>query len=305
MSAPTVILNSPAKINLGLRIHHRRQSDGYHYLSSIFIPISFADELSIRRLAAGESALLTTENLLPAFRRDDFERVTERGDVTKNLLYKAMKAVEAATGSLHVHLIKRIPSGAGLGGGSSNAGVFLKWAGRTSLNPPGDSTPSTLELARSLGADVPFFLQEKPALVFGTGDIMEEIRIGQGEGVLCVPPVVVPTGPAYAALKRALHTAPFPKTLPGLSEEVQRALRESDWERVRGLENDFESVVFHQFPELGRVKDSFYDCGAAYASLSGSGSALFAFARQGMKVPDLADRMGSLFPQCLFIPFTF
>lgn len=301
MSASPVIVSSPAKINLGLRIHHRRPADGYHYLSSIFIPISFADELTITPLPAGSAMRLITENLLPPSRRDDFERVSERGDVTKNLVWKAMAALEPGTGPLHVHLVKRIPSGAGLGGGSSNAGSLLKWVIRTSVIP----RSAAEGLARSLGADVSFFLHDGPALVFGTGDIIEETRIGKGEGVLCIPPVVVPTGPAYAALKRALHPAPFPKTLPGLSEEVQRALRESDWERVRGLENDFESVVFHQFPELGRVKDSFYDCGAAYASLSGSGSALFAFARQGMKIPDLADRMGSLFPQCIFTPFTF
>ncbi|MBI3395452.1 MAG: 4-(cytidine 5'-diphospho)-2-C-methyl-D-erythritol kinase [Spirochaetia bacterium] len=292
-----ITLPSPAKINIGLRIHHRRQSDGYHYLSSIFVPISFSDEIILEK---SDRMTLTTENLLPEFRRADFETVSERGpNLKKNLLWRALEVCAAHGAVYRAHLIKRIPSGAGLGGGSSNAGTVLGHCARES----GIKGSEMAVHAEALGADVPFFLAPKPQLVFGTGHIMEEIAVGAGKGILCIPDVIVPTGDAYLGLKRPLQADPLPKTLPGLSEEVRKALGESDWKKVRGLENDFEEVVFSRFPELGRVKERFYHHGAAYASLTGSGSALFALVSDDSDA--LLAQMTNAFPGFVFQTFSF
>ncbi len=290
---------SPVKINLGLEIFHRRPPDGYHCLASIFIPISFGDEIEIQDAPADR---FTSENLLPPDRQNDFEAVSERGDLARNLVWRALRARDpAARPGIAVHLRKRVPAGSGLGGGSSNAGqVFRFMAARE-----GSAPQSFSNLARAIGSDVPFFLYDGPMLVTGTGDCLVRIRVGPGLGVLCLPAVAINTAAAYQDLKRTLQETPPPKSMSSLSGAVHRALERSDWVQVRNLKNDFEEPVFARHPELAAIKAAMYRAGAAYASLSGSGSALFALVSSREEQTVLQREMERTFPGLPFHLFEF
>lgn len=305
---------SPAKINLGLQIHHRRQSDGYHFLSSIFIPIDFGDRLTIEPLASEDSSgpqasaatadRLSSTNHLPDAIRADFEAVSERAanNWQANLIWQALARTRSLRSeALHVHVDKHIPTGGGLGGGSSNAGTLLAWLQqRYGLDPQAVRT-----LALELGADVPFFLEEQPALLHGIGDIMEPVELGPGLGVLCFPLLGVHTGKAYALLKRTLQSAPPPRILSGLRTATLTALAKSNWKLVRDLKNDFEAPVFAMHPALQTVKEAFLNHGAAFASLSGSGSSLYGLVSTESEQQRLMERMQRQFAEFRFQAFRF
>ena len=282
---------SPAKINLGLEVHHKRLEDGYHYISSIFIPISFGDTLVFEK--SSHNRLVSINNLPRASFRE-FEKVSERGDVTKNLLWKVFLDLEdAMTSGVTVHLTKNIPSGAGLGGGSSNAASLLRYLQKEFSIEEN----RIFNTARKLGADIPFFLKSIPMLVTGIGDILQPVRIGNGFGILIVPDIMISTAPAYGELKRTLQGDPPPKNLSGLSEEVLAALAESRWEMAGALVNDFEGVVFNRHPEFVRVKDVLHEKGALYASLSGSGSAIYSLFGDEKVCNDVLEELKSAFPE--------
>lgn len=311
---------SPAKINLGLQIHHRRPGDGYHYLSSIFLPIDFGDQLRIEPIVSGNEQAssagpaqpgtpdrLTSSNHLPDAIRADFESVSERAangseSWQSNLIWQALfRTKELGRAPVHVHLDKYIPTGGGLGGGSSNAGTLLAW-----LQAQYGLAPASIaEIALELGADVPFFLQTEPALLHGIGDIMEPIAIGPGLGVLCFPLVGVHTGKAYTLLKRTLQPTPPPRILSGLRTAVSTALAQSDWKAVRDLKNDFEEPVFAMHSALRTVKQAFFDHGAAFASLSGSGSSLYGLVSTAAEQQRLLERMQRQFADYRFQAFRF
>jgi 4-diphosphocytidyl-2-C-methyl-D-erythritol kinase len=285
---------SPAKINLGLEIHHRRIEDGYHYLSSLFVPISFGDEIRFER---SDKHSLHTTNLLTGLAYARFEAVSERGDPRGNLLWRVLMTLEGQipTG-ISIHLTKRVPAGAGLGGGSSNAGLLLRYlAGEFSL-------PESILFGTAIrcGSDIPFFIKERPMLVTGTGDRMEPIEIGDGFGILALSDLFVSTPEAYASLKRTLQTAPPPKTVSSLTNEVRRALRLSDWSAIGVLTNDFEEALFPVHPELRRIKEAFLENGAPYASMSGSGSAIFALVESEDRQKRVAGIMRETFPRSVF-----
>jgi len=284
-------LFSPAKINLGLEVHHRRPEDGYHYLSSIFIPISFGDKIEFE--LSNENSL-TSINHLPDASYHDFEAVTERGDFSKNLLYKVLKTLEKyIQKGVSIHLEKKIPSGAGLGGGSSNAAQLLKF-----LQKQFNIEENIIfETARKLGADIPFFLQDSPMLVTGIGDRFQKISLGSAWGVLTIPDIQVSTPNAYRALKRTLHPDHPPKNLSGLSETVLEALKHSRWEMAGNLVNDFEKVVFNQYPEFRGVKDLMLENGAQYSSLSGSGSAIYCLFKENNLQKTILEKLNSQFPR--------
>ncbi len=312
-----ITLHSPAKINLGLKITGRRASDGYHLLESVFVPISFGDDIIVEETDAAPSNpgfRITTENLLNGPNRDDFEKVSERGDISKNLVYRAMERIllleekESGTerqktrpGNFHIHIKKRIPTGGGLGGGSSNAGTILGFM----QNRLGCSLEPVQKIALTLGADVPFFLKGKPAAVSGIGDIMEAISIGPGQGILCLPDFSSSTEEAYDALNYPLQPGPDAKNVFLLTGDIRQALAGSVWFRVRGLKNDFEEVLFRKYPVLETVKSAFYRFGAAYSSMTGSGSALFALLEGRGELETLCEKMRREFPRFYFLTFFF
>jgi len=190
-----------------------------------------------------------------------------------NLVFRAASGFVHRTGvreQIVLHLEKRIPVGAGLGGGSSNAAVTL--LGLNALFDGVLAEAELHELARDLGADVPFFIYGGTAHATGTGDVLEPMAplLRNASIIVVAPPLPISTAWAYAALKIPLTNTEKTITLSRFPKFEENA---SAW-RDR-LANDFENVVFDTYPLLQEIKAALYECGATYASLSGSGSALF------------------------------
>lgn len=258
-----MILFPYCKINLGLQIVAKRP-DGFHDLDTVFLPVKeWYDVLEI----------------LPS-ERDGFllSGAPLDGDPADNLVCRARDAMRfhlAQQGrtlpacSLRLH--KTVPSGAGLGGGSSDATHTL--IGLNQLFELGLSVSEIEALSRPLGSDCAFFSADAPARATGRGDILERLAPDTNAPDchlwIIVPPVHISTQQAYAG---AQPQAGRP-TLPQL---LRRPV--SDWPQC--IENDFEKTLFPQLPILRDIKDKFYELGAFYASLSGSGAALFGLFRE-------------------------
>ncbi|WP_300162735.1 4-(cytidine 5'-diphospho)-2-C-methyl-D-erythritol kinase [Solidesulfovibrio sp.] len=257
----------PCKVNLRLAVGPRR-ADGYHDIETLFLPLPEpADVFSIRRFEGpGDIDFMCSD---PELETDD------------NLVMRAYRAYAAATGHaprLEVMLKKRIPHGAGLGGGSSDAAAMLCYlnerAGEATLG-----ADALGRLALALGADVPFFLQDSPALATGVGERLVPVDAGLGgwHVVVACPPSRVNTAWAYAALdaSRASPEKPGAQCLTRAFDDNKKPFC------VTGapMRNDFESVVFAAHPEIGRVKERLLAFGAAGALLSGTGSAVFGLFR--------------------------
>jgi len=289
----------PAKINLGLSIFHRRKPDGYHYLASIFVPISFGDEISFTRASSDK---LVSENLLTGKPAQDFESVSERGDLKKNLLWRGLQAfADRRDEGVRIHVRKRIPPGAGLGGGSSNVGSLLRYLG----SEFGIGNSELQEAAVRLGADVPFFLEDGARLALGIGEILWPIPLGRGYGTLAMPELTVSTRSAYEDLKRPLQETPSPETWTVLDENARTALKNSEWGKLKRLVNDFEESVFVRHPLLARIKDAMHRNGAAFASLTGTGSAVYALTDSKSVQIELTAQLEEEFPEVRFAAFEF
>ncbi|MBX7059904.1 MAG: hypothetical protein K1X75_17720 [Leptospirales bacterium] len=287
----------PAKVNLGLEVRHRRASDGYHYINSIFLPISFGDELLIEE--AAEDRFVSINELPPPYDAD-YSAVSSGAGMERNLVWQTLQATATMERPrLEVRLRKRCPTGAGLGGGSADAGALLRLLA-AQFGLPIDALRS---VAGELGADVPFFLDPRPAEVSGIGDIIKPLVVGPGHGVLIYSGAPSPTAAAYAALKRALRPDPPPESLSALTASVRASLAQSDWSALSELKNDFEAAVFAMRPDLERLKAALFDCGAAYASLSGSGAALFGLATDAAECNTMLTRLQSQLPEAFLRSF--
>ncbi|WP_415519079.1 MAG: 4-(cytidine 5'-diphospho)-2-C-methyl-D-erythritol kinase [Desulfovibrio aminophilus] len=262
-------LTAPAKINLFLRILGRRD-DGYHELDTLFLPLAEPrDVLEVTPGAPGSGLTLSCA-----------DHALEGPD---NLVVKAWRRYAEATGfapDLAVRLTKGIPTGAGLGGGSSDAASMLLFlnaqAGAAAL--PGDRLSA---LAANLGADVPFFLLGRPARAGGIGDRLTptEPDLDGLTLVLVCPDVRVPTAWAYARFDETA-AKDRPPTAPGFLTSDERGTKNPSSLLPLTLFNDFENVVFPAFPELRRIKERLIAAGAAAAAMSGSGASIFALFRQ-------------------------
>ncbi|WP_428566889.1 MAG: 4-(cytidine 5'-diphospho)-2-C-methyl-D-erythritol kinase [Solidesulfovibrio sp. DCME] len=261
------VLPVPCKVNLHLAVGPRR-ADGYHDIETLFFPLPEpADVFSVRRFD-GPGAL-------------DFMCSDPDLETDDNLVARAYRAFAAATGfapRLEVMLKKRIPYGAGLGGGSADAAAMLGYLNERA----GDVTLDDDDLARlalRLGADVPFFLLGRPALATGVGECLAPCDPGlSGWHVVVVCPACrVNTAWAYAALDtaRTFPVKPGARCLTSAFDANKRSFC------VTGapLRNDFEPVVFAAHPEIGRAKERLLAFGAAGALLSGTGSAVFGLFR--------------------------
>jgi 4-diphosphocytidyl-2-C-methyl-D-erythritol kinase len=253
-------LAAPAKINLTLEILARR-GDGYHALRSVMVPIALADELAF---APAEQFAFACE---PPSLADG------------NLVPRAFAQVGLAAAPVAVTLRKRVPVGAGLGGGSSDAAGVLHAAMRGAFGDAG--ARDWIADARALGSDVPFFLVDGPALVEGTGERVTALGAAPPWWVvLVVPDAHVATGPAYAALDAARAAQP-PPTRPRNGSATVRcgeALQRGDYAAVLAtLTNDFAPVVRADYPAVDAALRALDDAGAPHrAMLSGSGGACFA-----------------------------
>ena len=250
-----------AKINLGLFVTDKR-SDGYHNLSSLFLPVPWQDELQIEQ---ADSFSFSSSGLAIS------------GDPQHNLVVKAFELIKSHYGisPVRIHLNKVIPMGAGLGGGSADAAFTLKVLNQ--LFALGISEQTLMEHAADLGSDCPFFIKNQAALVSGRGEVLDyDFNFALDAKLLLVKPnFSIPTAEAYAGIK--------PKPL---IQPLKSILKASKAAWPNALHNDFEQVLFPLYPELDRIKQRLYEAGAFYAAMSGSGSCLFGLFEE---VPDLPE----------------
>ncbi len=248
-----LIISSPAKINFGLFITEKR-SDGFHNIETVFYPLGLSDQIIMREC---DRLLIETDN--PSLNLDP----------EQNLMTKAVRLLQKETGkelNCRITLTKNIPMGAGLGGGSSNAASVL--LGLNDLFNLGYTKEELKKFGLQLGSDVPFFIHPYPAIGKGRGELLTEIDL-ELKGVIVVvnPGIHVATGAAYKACKPAK---------PGYDLSELNGLKDLNYNKLsRFIKNDFEETVFYQFPAIGKLKKSFYDHGAEFSLMSGSGSTVF------------------------------
>ena len=259
---PEVRISAFAKINLRLDILGKRD-DGFHQLRTIFQTISLHDELRLRRSRSPE-ILLTIEGNQPLSAEPP----------QKNLVYRAVDALRRelkSSDGVEIALTKTIPAGRGLGGGSSDAAAAL--LGYLRLTKKKVATARLLEIAASLGADVPFFLLGGRALGVSKGDEIYPLPDVRKLQILVVSPkdVHVPTPDAY----RWLEAKPLALTNSAGTSKLFQFCALSWSAQGSGLSNDFEGPVFQRHPRLDQIRQELLQRGAAEASLAGSGSAVF------------------------------
>lgn len=275
-------LRPGCKINLGLRITGRR-ADGYHTLATFFYPLRFpADELAIIPAEAGRLSIGC----------DNPELVG-----ANNILRKTWEEFGNATGIWHgfaLGLKKRIPAGAGLGGGSSDAAVFLDFLNRTSGNPL--AAAELDQVAFSLGADVPFFLRDGPCTACGAGELLEPAPFDSEQRwlVLAVPPIHASTAEVFRRWDKmnepeAADSPPGenPSAFSGDLASLQSAPCGSDLTNAclpatkpisasnMNLRNDLEEAAISLWPELAELKARLLGLGAERVAMSGSGASFF------------------------------
>jgi 4-diphosphocytidyl-2-C-methyl-D-erythritol kinase len=251
-------VRSYAKINLGLYVLAKR-GDGFHELATVFHRINLFDTISFE--ASGGGVTLDCN-------RDDIPR--DSG----NLCVRAAEALlrDHRHVGVHMYLQKNIPSGAGLGGGSSNAAAVLRvLPSLLGLDLPDEER---MEIAAMLGSDIPFFLQDSSAEASGRGEILTPFTWQAPWWILLVHPGVhVSTAWAYGQLHPRI-----PAETPRLREALLRA--DTDGEALGTvLHNDFEAVVMDAFPAIREVRDRMLASGALGALMSGSGSSVFGLFR--------------------------
>ncbi|MBN1448239.1 MAG: 4-(cytidine 5'-diphospho)-2-C-methyl-D-erythritol kinase [Bacteroidetes bacterium] len=249
-------VRSYAKINLGLRILGKRP-DGFHTLQTIFHRVNLYDTIRLERTDGG----VTLES-----NRSDIPR-----DRSNLCVRAAEMLLRGSSGEgVHIDLQKRIPAGAGLGGGSSNAASVLRALPRLlGMDIPEEEVQ---EIAAMLGSDVPFFLHDGSAKAGGRGEILEYFPYSCPWWiVLVIPDVHVSTAWAYARLRLRLRAQP---ELPDLRTALLRAEDHADALNLV-MHNDFEGPVLEAFPVIGQIKERLREGGARGVLMSGSGSAVF------------------------------
>jgi 4-diphosphocytidyl-2-C-methyl-D-erythritol kinase len=252
-------LPSFAKINWTLRVLGKRE-DGFHELCTIFQTVSLHDTLHFEE--AGELSLTCDDPSVPT------------GET--NLVMRSARGLEHLTGKKltgKIHLEKRIPSPGGLGGGSSNAVTAI--VGLSRLRNIGSIGPDEMqELARGLGADVPFFLTGGTAIGYGRGDhVLADIdEVTEADLLIVTPDLRISTADVFGSLAARTLT----NTAPETNLTVCRKDAESFGPRHSELKNDLEPGVFEKHPEVARVKNAILELGAINAAMSGSGASVFA-----------------------------
>ena len=252
-----MILRANCKINLGLDILRRRE-DGFHDLETVMIPVpAVFDVVEVNR--AEGCSLFEQEGL------------TVDCNAENNLCMKALRLMQRLYGvsGAHIRLEKRVPFGAGLGGGSSDATAVI--LALNEIYGLGLSEERLIEVAAMIGSDTAFFVRNTPQLCTGRGEKMEPIELPLSGLYLAIakPAEGVSTKEAYSGVKPAVPAV-------RLSDALAKPVRE--WQGV--VKNDFEPHIFVAHPEIAELKNKMLAAGAVYASMSGSGSAVFALFEQ-------------------------
>ncbi len=252
------MIRTPAKINFGLSIGSKRD-DGYHPLSTLFLRVGFYDLLLIEDLDEDNIRIICTDPDIPVDQ--------------SNICWKAAELFFEKTGihrGLKITLQKNIPSGGGLGGGSSNAAAVLDWL--FIRYPEKIEWIELMDLAVKTGADVPFFLMEGACFAEGIGEILTPVDIPFLKDrfvILVMPELNICTADAFAefdrksVLKDNIHFLDELEKVSGL-KEAQNIFT-----------NDFEDVIFPHYPQLREIKEMLISTGAEYASMTGSGSVIY------------------------------
>ena len=245
------------KINFGLNIIQKR-ADGYHDLQTVFYPLQIHDALEIIQSSNADTN---------SFCEFSTSGLKIEGLPATNLCLKAFEILKKDFPQLpeiKMHLLKKIPIGAGLGGGSADGAFTLQLLNKKfHLNL---SINQLINYALQLGSDCPFFICNKPCFGSGRGEILEEIKINLEKYYIVIINPAVHINTAWA----------FSQIIP---QQPQKSIREiilqpiATWKE--NLINDFEKPVTENYPEIKFIKEQFYKCGAIYASMSGSGSTIF------------------------------
>ena len=260
----TAKLQSFAKINVGLRILRKRE-DGYHDLETIFYPVKLCDEVRIVIQSSEKdinSVILSSNKPFIPLTKD-------------NLCYKAVEYFFKEFRirecyELNIFIDKRIPVGGGLGGGSSNAASIIKFLVKFMNIDIGSNREKILNLALSIGSDVPFFLMMKPCYAGSRGEKMVSLKDFKiDHDILIVNPNL------HISTKWAFERLNFKKGYT--KEPILKEVKNFNPGVYRLLENDFERVVFNRYSEMKTIKDELIEMGALFSSMSGSGATMYAF----------------------------
>ncbi len=250
-----MIVYPNCKINIGLRILNKR-ADGYHNIESVFYPVPMADILEIRPQHPANENQITFKT----------SGIAIPGDAKENICVKAYQLInqDYALPALDVHLHKQIPIGAGLGGGSADAAFFIK-----ALNEFDELNLSFGEMhhyAKQIGSDCSFFINNKPALAMQKGELLEPVDLSlKGKYILIIyPNIHISTAMAYSGVVPNAN---------GSSIEDLIKMPIDAWKDH--VSNAFEAGIVKQFPVIGEIKNELYALGAQYASMTGSGSAVY------------------------------
>ena len=241
-----------AKINLGLNIVSKRE-DGYHNIESVFYPIPLYDILEVIPVDKNKKSF-------------SLEVIDLPDDGKQNLVEKAYRKLvdKYDIPPIEVFLKKCIPFAAGIGGGSADAAYMLKILKEMFINRI--SEEEMLEIGKTIGADVPFFIKNKPVFAEGIGTDFSDIDLSLNGYyiVLIKPDIAISTAEAYSGVTPCIPNY-------SLKEIIKQPICE--WRDV--VKNDFEKSLFPKDPHLKEIKEHLYNTGAEYASMSGSGSSIF------------------------------
>lgn len=253
-----------AKINIGLQVVDERP-DGYHELQTVFYPIPLYDALEV--VDGQQFNIFETGLSIPS----------GSGNICKKVY--SVLADEFDLPPVHIHLHKTIPMGAGLGGGSADAAFLIKL-----LNEYfnlGMSVVRMQDVARTLGADCAFFIENRPAYATGRGDRFEALDLD-----LCSYSIVIIKPDIHISTAEAFSRVDVNKEGRSLRKDIGAPIE--DWHQL--IVNDFEVGIFDRYPMIRSIKDQLYQAGAIYVSMSGTGSAVFGIFEKGVILPDLANR---------------
>lgn len=282
-----------AKINIGLNIV-RKRPDGYHDLETIFYPIGLECGLPHQPEPFDDVMEVTYKAGEKSGCRFQFSGRRIDCPPNKNLVVKAASLFLGRYnedfkdlnkfGMFEITLDKHLPEGAGLGGGSADAAFILEMLNAATGNHY--STGQLMEMALRLGADCPFFLENRPCFATGVGEILTPLNISlKGYTILIVKPDInVSTADAFAGIT--------PKE-PGFDLRCLPDLPIEEWRDK--VKNDFEETVFARHPMLVALKSELYDSGAVYASMSGSGSALYGIYSDAVRANEEREHLNSTY----------